>query len=152
MNLMQLTVPPEPYMRLDDTLLDYSEAHVTTKAMLALIESHYVWDWPSKSNHPALTEDDRDPEGRNKDPDEDDEEYADRMRKWEAWPNKRARNENGWLKCALITARVLDCLQRSSENGQSLIVRYEGSRYYFSPKNFYEYTWMCLNQGHGPRT
>ncbi|EMD86742.1 hypothetical protein COCC4DRAFT_33199, partial [Bipolaris maydis ATCC 48331] len=139
-------------MRLDDTLLDYSEAHDTTKAMLALIKGHYVWDWPSKSSHLTLTKDDRDPEGRKKHPDEDDEEYTDRMQMWEAWPNKQARNEKGWLKCALISARVLDCLQTSRENGQSLRGTYKGSRYYFNPKIFYEYTWMCLNQGYGPHS
>jgi hypothetical protein len=150
--LLRLTVPPEPFMRLDDTLLSNEEAKATANAMYDLVKGCYKWKWACPKTHLANTTFEDDAEHRIQNPDEEKQDYIQRMQRLEAWPQKEADRHGQWLGYALITARALDYLQQQSVKRQRLCGKSGDHHYYFNPKRFYEYTWMCLNQGHGWRS
>lgn len=153
--LMQVTRPPRPFMRVADVLLNFEEAQSATEFMFQTIQDFYNWDWPSADRHLAnrrIIPDDKDDKRRQRDPDEDDEEYNGRMRRVEAWPGVEADKHCQWIQCAMITARALDYLQQAQDAGQSLSGKLGEYRYHFDPLRFYDFMWICLHQGHSWRS
>lgn len=68
------------------------------------------------------------------------------------WPGVEADKQCQWIKCAMITARVLDYLQQARDAGQSLSGKSGEYHYHFDPQGFYGFMWICLNQGHSWRS
>ncbi len=93
--LARVSCYPEPFIRLDGSILDLEEAKAATSALYEIIERLYIWDWPSAERHllhkPVNTGDAQDVDERQQDSDEDDEQYNERMQRLEAWPRVRCR-------------------------------------------------------------
>lgn len=152
--LMLRTCDPPPYMRVADTLLDLDEeAKPTADAMYTILKDDYKWNWPVAAKHLAAWQDDRDESERIRDPKEEtEEEYQERLKVWIAWPRKNNNTQFQWLRCAIITSNAFDYLHQCYDQELALRgISEQGDKYNFRPKAFYEYIWICLNQGFGTR-
>lgn len=125
-----------PYMRIADDLLDLDEeAQPVADAMYEILHDR-KWKWPDLGKHLSAWKDDRG--DCQKDPSEDDEEYRDRMERWRAWPKLKTARQAEWLRCAMVTSRVLGYLQqcRRAVAGELSYTSSKQSLFYFRPEKF----------------
>lgn len=150
--ILLLTQPnaSTPCLRLPDTRLDIEEAADFTKCLLNIIERDVSCHWPDPRSHLCNRYIPVDLIGRTKDPTENDAEFRERLHLIEIRPQRETDEEAEWLKCAVIVATTLSFMTDLAPHGV-LKGRLEGRQYYFNPRNFYEYMWLCLNEGLGWR-
>lgn len=135
-------------IRVADTLLDLDdEAKPTADAMYESLKDDYKWAWPAQEKHLKAWKDDRG--GFPEDSEEDETEKQERRKRWEGSPRRKTAEQAEWLRCAILASHSLDYLQRYEATEQR-ITRDQFGRF-FSPESFYEYIWICLNQGLGTR-
>ncbi|KAI1120991.1 hypothetical protein F5Y10DRAFT_272530 [Nemania abortiva] len=134
----------QTYMRLDDVKLDLDEATRVADGMFGVIQHEYEWSWPDKEKHLNTWEHNRGP--CIKSSWESEKGFEDRKIRWDAAPEHITNEQAEWLRCALIASRAFEYLYLSRSEGYGL-----EKSVGFSPKYFYEYVWLCLNQGYGPR-
>ncbi|KAG6989615.1 hypothetical protein FocnCong_v020780 [Fusarium oxysporum f. sp. conglutinans] len=147
--LMLRTCDP-PRIRIADNLLDLDEAKPAADAMFAILQTDYQWSFPSADKHLATWHDDRDKSRCTRSANEDEKLYQQRLERWTAWPIYKTDQQFQWLRCAIITSNALHYLQQCHDKGLTLDVKCtQGYRYEFIPEEFFEYIWICLNQGYG---
>lgn len=136
------------HIRVADTKLDLDdEAKPTADVMFEMLKDDYQLNvLPSKKGHLTAWKDDRG--GFEEDPGEDEADRQERRKRWERWPELKTAEQAEWLRCAILASHALVYLQQYEATTQPI-----GRKFgrFFSPKDFYEYIWICLNQGHGTR-
>lgn len=131
--------------------LEPEESDTITKRLFEIIEDQYVWPWPNFESHIRNRTVAFDIVDRVWYPDGSYSQWHERQQKLDIWPQRQAQEECGWIKRAMIITRTLHFLAKQSEGGFPMRGCREGRRYYFAPRDLYEYMWMCLNQGLGVR-
>ncbi|KAH6653375.1 hypothetical protein BKA67DRAFT_519594 [Truncatella angustata] len=130
-------------------MFERSATHLPDR-MHALLEHDYQWRWPDNSHHLANWVDD--PSKCAKKSEEDTTTYAERDSRRNFVREFITNEQAQWLRCAVITSRALEYLQACRR--QKLILQGlspSGQDYSFEPRLFYQYIWICLNQGTGTR-
>ncbi|KAI0436671.1 hypothetical protein F4803DRAFT_556758 [Xylaria telfairii] len=140
-----------PHMRVADTVLDLDkEANPTSNAMYRILQNKAEWTWPNEAKHLMAWNDDRGECVQEQG--ESAEDYLYRAFWWHQWPNYRTGIQAQWLRCAMITSRALKYLYQYHTQGESLRIRSQaGLHPTYDSRRFYEYVWICLNQGYGTR-
>ena len=141
-----------PFLRLPYTRLKLDEAEVITDQLYGVLRNAIHLDSPDpqkylpKHRYPSTDEDSA------QSPDESHAEYKDRLQRLAQFPEKDASQQARWIRCAMIARVALSFLQNEATKGKVLGgTTKEGQHYYFHPKSFYEYVWICFNQGLGVR-
>ncbi|KAM0714528.1 hypothetical protein Q7P37_009824 [Cladosporium fusiforme] len=143
--------PSGPQLRLPDEL-DKSEADELSNCLFGIIEDKFEWIWPNCESHLHNCQLLMNPVACTRDPDEDDDEYRDRLQLSDAAPRRRTEEEAEWIKYAMVVRRTLQFLTAQFDiDGESMRGLYKGHCYHFNPRRVYEYMWTCLNQGLGPQ-
>jgi hypothetical protein len=139
-----------PWMRLPDWELDLENATDLTKYLLSNIEHHATFRWPDSISHRYSRYVPRNLTLRIQDPTEDNDQYRERLRLIDATPQRETDEEAAWLKCAIIVSAALSFMTEQERHGTT---RFEdkGILYFFDPRKFYNYMWICLNQGQGTK-
>jgi hypothetical protein len=148
--LMTLTSSKnKTWMRIEDTYLDEDEAEAVTSQMYTLLSSFVTWERPDPNLHLKFSEFHEDPNEFEQDPSESKVEYLERLERLKTAPNRQAKCEADWIWRAQVVIRVLNYLQTAA-GGDYSNLRTES--YYFDPKSFYDYAWICFREGQGVRT
>ena len=137
-----------PWMNLPDCLLDLEEAVDLANCLLSIMERYATFSWPDSRSHLRDRYVPINIIGRIQDPTEDDDEYRERLRSMAAAPKRETDEEAKWLKCAMIVSAALSFMARQGPHGTTRFSD-EGRLYYFDPRKFYNYTWICLHEGRG---
>ncbi|KAJ6117957.1 hypothetical protein N7523_005708 [Penicillium sp. IBT 18751x] len=149
--LLELVRPKQDgvFMRLADGLLEDDEAEALTTQMYELIRSTYTLKAPDQTNHRQALEKSLEYRVtlRERDPSETDGGYRRRMDRVNAWPELSAAIEAKWIWRAQVVISAMKNLHELSR-GDYLGLR-ETANLSFSPEAFYEYSWICLREGHG---
>ncbi|KAI3015045.1 hypothetical protein CBS147347_11307 [Aspergillus niger] len=153
-SLLELAKPKTNglFMRLEDTLLKDEEANEVTLRMYGLISSTYPVEKPDQTRHRKALEESWEYKVtlREKDPEETDEDYLHRLHLVDTWPAYSAAAEAEWIWRAQVIIRAMKLLHE--RGGYDFAGVSGGGNWSFKPKDFYEYSWICLREGQGVRT
>jgi hypothetical protein len=149
-DILLLTRPngSTPWMHLADYLLDLEKAAGLTKCLLGIIEHDATFVWPDSMSHLRNRHVPTNNIGRIQDPTEDDDEYRERLCLIDAAPRRETNEEAEWLKSAIIVSAALSFMANQGPHGTTRFTD-KGCLYFFDPRKFYNYMWICLHEGRG---
>ncbi|KAB8212772.1 hypothetical protein BDV33DRAFT_186185 [Aspergillus novoparasiticus] len=151
--LLKLVKPKSdgPFMRLADTLLEDEEAEEVTRQMYDIIRSSYTLEEPDHTSHRKALEESLEYRVtlRIRDPEETDEDYLNRMDRVNTWPARSTATEAKWIWRAQVVIRAMKFAHENTIWDSAGVSREWVCR--FRPKDFYEYSWICLREGQGVR-
>lgn len=139
-------------LRIEHALLDKDMAATIAQRFFNIIKHQTGWCWPDSESHMRNCRSAIGRISRVGDPEENDDDYRERLHSMEVWPQRYTQEEAEWIEYAIIIAKTLRFLTDQSGNGVSLKGLHEGRPYYFDPNRFYRYMWMCLMEGLGVET
>jgi hypothetical protein len=137
------------WMRIEDTLLDSSEAEAVTSQMYQLIRPYVQLQAPDQPRHLSCTKYQIEPEHYKRHPQfETEAEFRKRLERLKQAPGKNAKSDAEWIWRAQVVIKVLNLLQTASKGNHSRLRTKWTS---FDPMLFYEYAWICFKGGQGVR-
>jgi len=133
----------KPFLRVVDTILDLEEAISITSEMYEVLAPIRDFQWPDPTKHLERCPYEPCKEDLLQYSGEGDEAYQERLKRLAARPEKSASRQASWLRCALIVITALDFARQEAPKRELEIS--------FISDRFYQYVWICLNQGLGVR-
>lgn len=139
-------------LRLYDCVTDITDVTAITTLFFETIKDEFQWHWPDTKSHLCNRAPSQDLEAyRQRDPKEHNDAYHERLQLIDTSPQRNAKEQADWIRHATIVTNTLRFLSDKFSLGEIMKGDHEGRRYAFNPRRLYEYTWMCLHQGLGPR-